>query len=43
MPKVALNERAPDFTLSDFNGDRVSLSDYEGEKHILLVFNRGFG
>jgi len=42
MPKVELNVKAPDFTLEDFNGRSVSLSDYAGRKHVLVVFNRGF-
>lgn len=42
MPKVALNTPAPDFTLNDFAGQPVSLSDFRGNAHILLVFNRGF-
>jgi len=42
MPKVALNTPAPDFTLADFNGKPVSLSDFRGKAHVLLVFNRGF-
>ena len=42
MPNPELNQRAPDFTLTDTNGEKVSLSDYEGEKKVLLVFNRGF-
>ena len=33
---------APDFTLADTKGDRVSLSDYRGKKHVVLVFTRGF-
>lgn len=33
---------APDFTLNDVNGNPVSLSDYCGAKHVVLVFNRGF-
>ena len=33
---------APDFTLADVNGRAVSLSDHRGEKHVVLVFNRGF-
>lgn len=42
MPKVALNTPAPDFTLQDFNGKTVRLSDFRGKSHVLLVFNRGF-
>ncbi len=42
MSKVELNTPAPDFTLTDFNGNEVSLSDFRGHKNVLLVFNRGF-
>ncbi len=42
MPQVALNTPAPDFTLPDFKGQPVRLSDFRGKSHILLVFNRGF-
>jgi peroxiredoxin len=42
MPQVALNTPAPDFTLTDFKGQPVRLSDFHGKSHILLVFNRGF-
>lgn len=40
--KVEINTPAPDFELADFNGRTVRLSDYRGEKHVVLVFNRGF-
>lgn len=42
MPKVELNKPAPNFTLDDFSGNAVSLSDYAGQKNVVLVFNRGF-
>lgn len=42
MPKVALNKIAPDFTLDDFHGNPVKLSSFRNQKHVLLVFNRGF-
>ena len=42
MPRVALNASAPEFTLPDFTGRQVSLSDFRGSKNVLLVFNRGF-
>ena len=42
MPRVSLNQIAPDFTLPDFAGNTVSLSDFRGRKNVLLVFNRTF-
>jgi peroxiredoxin len=40
--RVQLNKPAPDFTLPDFNGRIVRLTDFRGRKNVLLVFNRGF-
>ena len=34
---------APDFTLSAANGDAATLSDYAGEKYVLLYFSMGYG
>ena len=42
MPKVSLNTPAPNFTLPDFQGVNMSLSDLRGKSNVLLVFNRGF-
>ncbi len=42
MPRVALNQTAPDFSLPDYSGRPVSLSDFRERKNVLLVFNRGF-
>jgi peroxiredoxin len=42
MAKVQINTIAPDFTLEDVQGQTVHLSDYREDKHVFLVFNRGF-
>ncbi len=42
MPKVPLNTPAPDFELTDFDGQPVRLSQFQGKQQVLLVFNRGF-
>jgi len=42
MTKIEKGEAAPDFTLTDYRGDEVRLSQFEGNKHVVLVFNRGF-
>ena len=42
MPRVALNQLAPNFSLPDFVGHTASLSDFLGKKNVLLVFNRTF-
>jgi peroxiredoxin len=39
---VKLNIPAPEFSLPDFSGREVSLSDYKDQKNVVLVFNRGF-
>jgi peroxiredoxin len=41
MPHVAINTPAPEFSLADYTGKPVRLSDFRG-KNVLLVFNRGF-
>jgi peroxiredoxin len=42
MARVELNVQAPNFTLADFSGESVSLSDFLNQKHVMVVFNRGF-
>jgi len=42
MPKVELNVPAPDFSLQDFSGKAVRLSDFRDQSHVVLIFNRGF-
>ena len=40
--RVEINAMAPDFSLPDFTGRQVNLSDYRERKQVVLVFNRGF-
>ncbi|HEX7432554.1 MAG TPA: hypothetical protein VF326_02770 [Anaerolineaceae bacterium] len=42
MPQVSINTLAPNFTLLNYQGEPVRLSDFNGKSNILLVFNRGF-
>jgi peroxiredoxin len=42
MSQISLNTPAPDFTLQNFQGETVRLSDCRGKAHVLLVFNRAF-
>jgi peroxiredoxin len=39
---TAVGQIAPDFELTDVTGRAVHLSDYAGEKTVILVFTRGF-
>jgi peroxiredoxin len=40
--RVQIATPAPDFSLQSFTGEQVRLSDYRDERHVFLVFNRGF-
>ncbi len=42
MSLIELNLAAPDFSLQDVTGKEVTLSQWKGEKHVILVLNRGF-
>jgi peroxiredoxin len=42
MAKKLEEIMAPDFVLTDTQGESVRLSDYQGDRHVVLVFNRGF-
>lgn len=42
MASVEVNRPAPDFEMKDYLGNLIKLSDYQGEKNVLLVLNRGF-
>jgi peroxiredoxin len=39
---VKIGQPAPNFTLPAVDGRQVSLNDYQGDKHVVLVFLRGF-
>jgi cytochrome oxidase Cu insertion factor (SCO1/SenC/PrrC family) len=40
--RVAVGEPAPDFSLESYAGPVVTLSDYRGQKEVILVFYRGY-
>jgi peroxiredoxin len=42
MPRISINQPAPDFSLSDFSGNAFHLKEFVGSKNVLLVFNRTF-
>jgi peroxiredoxin len=42
MARVQLNTQAPAFTLEDFQGRPRSLRELHQDRHVVLVFNRGF-
>ncbi len=37
-PKVKVGDTAPDFTLEDQNGKKVSLHEFRGKKNVALAF-----
>ena len=37
-PAVKVGDVAPDFTLTDQNGNKVSLRDFKGKKNVALAF-----
>jgi cytochrome oxidase Cu insertion factor (SCO1/SenC/PrrC family) len=39
---IGIGEVAPDFTLQDQNGQKVTLSDARGKSPVVLVFYRGY-
>lgn len=42
IERVAVGEKAPDFTLSKFGGGTTTLSEFAGKKDVVLVFYRGY-
>ena len=41
LQRVRVGDPAPDFTLENVDGKRISLSDFRGKKNVVLVFYRG--
>ncbi len=41
LNRVQVGQAAPDFTLKDAAGRRVTLSEFRGQKRVVLVFYRG--
>jgi len=39
---LGVGEAAPDFTLVDHNGSKVTLSESKGKSPVVLVFYRGY-
>ena len=40
--RAAVGDVAPDFSLMSYAGTVTTLSDYRGEKNVVLVFYRGY-
>ena len=41
LERVAVGTSAPDFSLETITGDTLTLSDFRGDKDVVLVFYRG--
>jgi cytochrome oxidase Cu insertion factor (SCO1/SenC/PrrC family) len=41
LERVRVGDTAPDFTLEDMNGQRITLSEIYSQKTVVLVFYRG--
>jgi cytochrome oxidase Cu insertion factor (SCO1/SenC/PrrC family) len=41
LDRVKTGQAAPDFSLENFDGKPISLSDFRGKKNVILVFYRG--
>jgi peroxiredoxin (alkyl hydroperoxide reductase subunit C) len=39
---VHIGDQAPAFTLPSVTGENISLNKFHGNKHVVLVFLRGF-
>ena len=41
LERIKAGDPAPDFTLENLDGKKISLSDFRGRKNVVLVFYRG--
>lgn len=41
LERVKIGDKAPDFTLVNMDGKKITLSSYRGKKNVVLVFYRG--
>ena len=41
LDRVKVGQPAPDFTLENIDGKKVTLSDFRGKTSVVLVFYRG--
>ena len=42
LTPIAVGEMAPDFTLDDQHGNKITLSEARGKNPVVLVFYRGY-
>jgi cytochrome oxidase Cu insertion factor (SCO1/SenC/PrrC family) len=42
LQRVKIGEPAPDFTLEEIDGKKITLSEFRGKKTVVLVFYRGY-
>jgi peroxiredoxin len=42
MSRVTLAAQAPDFSLTSWQQIPTRLSDFRGQRNVILIFNRGF-
>jgi len=41
LERVRVGDRAPDFSLENMDGKRITLSDFRAKNNVVLVFYRG--
>ena len=41
LERIKVGDTAPDFTLENMDGKQIALSNFRGQKNVVLVFYRG--